>query len=201
MEQHVLYDCSSEVFFGLPVVILVVSLTFTMISLLVSIAGYLQKNSQSRKVCFAICTGTLCLGVFTVSWFIGHWQPILFLLMGLLGLQKTEFKFEGLIIGSVGVVLFSGLMGLGEYGEYRDTVFCYQEGMYTEVTGTIEQYESYSGKEKFMLDGKEFYVINGTYGYSYEKTGIILADGMQVKLRYNDRTTAEYILYIEEIIV
>lgn len=73
--------------------------------------------------------------------------------------------------------------------------------MYTEVTGTIEQYESYSGKEKFMLDGKEFYVINGTYGYSYEKTGIILADGMQVKLRYNDRTTAEYILYIEEIIV
>lgn len=120
MEQHVLYDCSSEVFFGLPVVILVVSLTFTMISLLVSIAGYLQKNPQSRKVCFAICTGTLCLGVFTVSWFIGHWQPILFLLMGLLGLQKTEFKFEGLIIGSVGVVLFSGLMGLGEYGEYME---------------------------------------------------------------------------------
>lgn len=73
--------------------------------------------------------------------------------------------------------------------------------MYTEVTGTIEQYKSYSGKEKFMLDGKEFYVVTGTYGYSYEKTGAILADGMQVKLRYNDRTAAEYILYIEEIIV
>lgn len=201
MEQRVLYDCSSEIFFGLPVAILTISLTFAVITLLVSIWGYLQKHSSNCKIYLVICISALGLSVFAVSWFIGHWQPILFLLIGLLSLKKTEFKFEGLIIGSVIVFLFAGLMGLGQYGEYRDTVLCYRDGTYTEITGTIEQYESYIGKEKFMLDGREFHMVERDYGYSHEKTGIILADGMRVKLYYNEGTSGEYILYIEDMTV
>ncbi|MCD8214827.1 MAG: hypothetical protein LUC97_04165 [Clostridiales bacterium] len=124
-------------------------------------------------------------------------------ILGIIAFIAVRLIFKDYISGAVvGAVVLLGLFFFTCFPQIK-VYSLYSSGNYTEITGSVKDFQTSDEEESFTLSGVEFSYKNGSgngYNIVQSRGGVIKGDSQLIYMRYVEFMDKKIICYIENML-